>query len=396
MRIKSVDAFAIDGGVNSYHLLRITTDDGCAGWSEFGDGRPLPGVLSPLIGMMCQRIIGSDPRNWRRMVSDLFAETRFAQPGLIAQAIGALENACLDVCARQAGVPVHGLFGGALRNQIPVYWSQCGMRRVGRPDLVARLGVEPLRSLKDVEALGAEVRAQGFSALKTKIISFDERGGGVVHMPGFAPVGGGPALNLTPALTRNLTDLVAAFQSGAGPDVEIMLDVNFNFRPDGVLALARGLEPLGLRWIEADISDPVALAAVRQGTRTPIASLESVLGRRALLPFLERRAVDVAIIDVMWNGLAESLMMASLADAADVSVACHNYTGPLAALMSAHFASLLPNLTIMEYEVEGAPWRDEILTSPVVVTNGLLQLPDGPGWGAEPDMSALARFKIAA
>ena len=64
--------------------------------------------------------------------------------------------------------------------------------------------------------------------------------------------------------------------------------------------------------------------------------------------------------------------------------------------MRAQFASLLPNLTIMEYEVEGAPWRDEILTSPVVVTNGLLQLPDGPGWGAEPDMSALARFKIAA
>ena len=39
----------------------------------------------------------------------------------------------------------------------------------------------------------------------------------------------------------------------------------------------------------------------------PIASLESLMGRRAILPFLEAGAVDVCIIDPLWNGVAESV-----------------------------------------------------------------------------------------
>ena len=46
----------------------------------------------------------------------------------------------------------------------------------------------------------------------------------------------------------------------------------------------------------------------------PIASLESVMGRQALLPFLEADAVDVCIVDPLWNGVDESCKMAALCD----------------------------------------------------------------------------------
>ena len=39
----------------------------------------------------------------------------------------------------------------------------------------------------------------------------------------------------------------------------------------------------------------------------PIASLESLIWRNAYLPYLQAGAVDVAIVDTLWNGVGESV-----------------------------------------------------------------------------------------
>ena len=74
----------------------------------------------------------------------------------------------------------------------------------------------------------------------------------------------------------------------------------------------------GLDWLELDTTSPSALRRVRERAAMPIASLESVMGRRALLPFLEADAVDVAIVDPLWNGVDESCKMAALCDVFEV------------------------------------------------------------------------------
>jgi galactonate dehydratase len=63
---------------------------------------------------------------------------------------------------------------------------------------------------------------------------------------------------------------------------------------------------------------PSALRYIRDRAPMPIASLESLLGRRAILPFLQAEAVDVCIIDPLWNGLEESVKMAALCDTFEV------------------------------------------------------------------------------
>ena len=69
----------------------------------------------------------------------------------------------------------------------------------------------------------------------------------------------------------------------------------------------------------------------------PIASLESLIGRRAYLPFLEAGCVDVAIVDVLWNGVAEAVKIANLCDTFEVNCAAHNYHSHLGNAISAHF-----------------------------------------------------------
>jgi L-alanine-DL-glutamate epimerase-like enolase superfamily enzyme len=171
-----------------------------------------------------------------------------------------------------------------------------------------------------------------------------------------------------------------------GPDLDLMLDINFNFRPDGLHQVARAVEPYDLTWLELDIYDPQALARLRAASPCPIASCEALYGRNSLRPYLEAGAVDVVIIDIAWNGYLEAVKMAVLAESYEVNVATHNYGGGvLGDVMSTHFAAAIPNLRIGEFDVDDIPWKSQFLTAPLVVENGEIVVPQGPGWGMDVD-----------
>ena len=93
--------------------------------------------------------------------------------------------------------------------------------------------------------------------------------------------------------------------------------------------------------------------------------------------------MDVAIIDTPWNGVAESLKIASLADIHEVNIAPHNFYGHLATMMNAHFCAVAPNFRIMEIDLDTVPWHDDLVTVLPSMNDGYLTLPTGAGWGTE-------------
>ncbi len=99
----------------------------------------------------------------------------------------------------------------------------------------------------------------------------------------------------------------------------------------------------------------------------------------------------MAIVDVVWNGLAQALKIASLAETWEVNVAPHVVFGPICMLMSAHFCAAVPNFRIMELDVDDIPWREEFVTRPAQVDRGHLLVPTAPGWGAEVNEAAVRR-----
>jgi L-alanine-DL-glutamate epimerase-like enolase superfamily enzyme len=300
---------------------------------------------------------------------------------MVQQAIAAIENALLDVKARALQVPVYELFGGPLRSRQRVYWSHCGTYRV--PPRARALQVPELHSLDDVVALGREVVSRGFSALKTNIILFD--GIGVVHghTPGFARGESFPELNPERYALDAVRAQLAAFREGAGADVDILVDLNFNYKTEGFLKVARAMEPFDLLWVEIDMRNAPALAYIRSRTTIPVATGESLFGRREYRPFFEQGSMDSVIIDVPWNGLAESIKIAAMADAYEVNVAPHNFYSPLATLMSMHLCAVVPNVRIMEMDVDQAPWVNDLVSTPPTIKDGFVYLPEGIGWGAE-------------
>jgi L-alanine-DL-glutamate epimerase-like enolase superfamily enzyme len=383
MRIAKIEDLHCDAGWRTWSFLKVTTDDGVVGWSEYNESYGSRG-LTAVIRQLAERLIGLDARPVERLTALMHAITRQNPGGLAQQAIAAIENALVDAKARALGVPVAELLNGPVRERLRLYWSHCGSYRLNH---AATMGTAPLRSLDDVRALGREVRERGFTALKTNIFRFDQDPP-LMYQPGFASNAGWPELNVDQGLLRLIADQMAAFREGAGAEIDLLLDLNFNFKTEGYLEVAKAIAPYRLMWLEIDSYDPKALALIRQQAGTPIASCESLFGRRQFRPFLDAQAVDVAIVDIPWNGILEGMKIAALAECYEVNCAPHNFYGNLSTMMSAHFCAAIPNFRIMEIDIDDVPWKDEVV-SPPLIEDGHLVLTAAPGWGVEVDEAAI-------
>jgi galactonate dehydratase len=382
MKVKNLEILRCDAGWRNYHFVKLTTDEGVIGWSEFDEGFGSPGV-SAVIERLAARVIGQDAFDHERIYAELYCFTRPAAGGVVAEGLGAIENALLDAKAKALDVPCYVLLGGKVRDRVQVYWSHCATWRINHPTLYT----PAITSLDDVKALGAEVREKGFTALKTNIFLYD---GGTPRgwRPGFG-VPFLPELNVDKHVLRNLRTHLAAMREGAGPDVDLLLDLNFNTKTEGYLKILKAIADFDMFWVEIDSYNPEALGYIRRQSPHPISSCETLLGLREFLPYFREQAMDVAIIDAVWNGVWQAMKIANAAEAFEVNIAPHNFYGHLATMMNAHFAAAVPNLRIMEIDIDRLPWDAELFTRVPQFENGYLVVSTTPGWGTEPNEEAL-------
>jgi L-alanine-DL-glutamate epimerase-like enolase superfamily enzyme len=378
MKVARLEVLRCDAGWRNYHFLKVTTDDGIVGWSEFDEGFGSPGV-SAVIERLAGRVVGQPVFDHERIYTELYCFTRPAAGGVIGEGLGAIENALLDAKAKALGVPCYALLGGNIRDRIRVYWSHCATWRINHPTLYK----PAITSLDGVKAIGAEVHERGFTALKTNIFMYDH---GAPHAwrPGFG-VPFVPELNVDKEVLRNLRAHLEAIRDGAGPDVDLLLDLNFNAKTEGYLKILREIADFDMFWVEIDSYSSAALANIRDHSPHPISSCETLLGLREFLPYFREQSMDVAIIDAVWNGVWQSIKIAAAADAFEVNIAPHNFYGHLATMMNAHFAAATPNLRIMEIDIDRLSWDEELFTAVPQFENGCLIVPEAPGWGVEPN-----------
>jgi galactonate dehydratase len=379
MKITGTEVLQGDAGWRIFSFLKVMTDDGTVGWSEFNESFGSAG-LSDVIRALSPFIIGEDPLRSEHVAAKLHVLTRQSRGGLNQQAIAAIENALLDIRGKALGMPVYALFGGPIRERIPVYWSHCGSYRVRHPEL---LGTRKITTYDDLARfMNDEVKGGGFRCLKTNVLPFDGEKL-VTFSPSFGRSRGFPELNWDGALLEGIATQMRTIREAVGPEMGLMLDINFHFKTEGFMQVARTVAPYNLTWLEIDTHDPASLAVIRGTASCPIASGETLHQRREFKPYFEQYTMDSAIIDVVWNGLSESFKIAAMADTYEVNVAPHNFYGHLSSMISAHFCAVVPNFRIMEIDIDSVPWRDEFVTAVPAIEKGELVLPTAPGWGME-------------
>ena len=375
MKVARLETLFCDAGWRPWIFLKATTDDGLVGWAEITDSHGSPRGLAGIVEDLAPFVVGRDPRAVERIYWDLYRHTRQSPGSVIQKALAGIENALLDLKAKALGVSVCELFGGPTRDSIQSYWSHCGTTRA-RAYEVTR--TPKLASYDDVSALGREVVERGYRVFKTNIVVPGEEP--QVLMPGF---GGGGGTARAGEIAESLDRLLAAFADGTGGAASPIVDLNFNLEPEGVLRVARALERHELAWLEVDLYDAAALARVRARAPMPICSGENLYASRGFRPFLEAGAMDVASIDVIWNGFHQAKKIADLAETFEVNCAPHNYYSHLATFISAQWCAAIPNARILEVDVDDVPWREELTTAVPETRNGEIVIPAGPGWGAD-------------
>jgi L-alanine-DL-glutamate epimerase-like enolase superfamily enzyme len=377
VKITGIETFVVDAGWRPWQFVAVRTDSGLTGYGECSDGRNPYGVVATVRDFEAV-LVGHDPRPVEMRYWDMYRMSRQSRGGLAAKAIAGIELALWDLKAKALGVPVYELFGGPVRERQLVYWSHCGTSRARSYELI---GAPPLKTLDDVARLGEEVVRRGFRALKTNIVYPGDPAR--VHFGGFGGGLGTTDQNVTPEMLEHIQTLIGTFRKAVGPRVGIALDLNFNFKPEAAKRICRALESFGMMWVEVDMYDERGLREVKDAATMPICSGENLYGLREYRPYFEARAMDVVMVDVPWNGFGPSRAVAQLAESYELNIAPHNYYSHLSTLHSAHLCACVPNVRIMEIDIDDVPWKDELVDHPPVIDQGELVIPTRPGWGAD-------------
>jgi hypothetical protein len=73
-----------------------------------------------------------------------------------------------------------------------------------------------------------------------------------------------PELNIDGTVLRNLHKHLEALRDGTGPDVGLLLDLNFNAKTEGFLKILRAIADIDMLWVEIDSYSPQALGYIRR------------------------------------------------------------------------------------------------------------------------------------
>ena len=381
VKIVSVQPILCDGGFRPWTFVKILTDEGLVGYGDCTDWGSAVTVAA-CIRDLEPLLVGEDPANIEAIWWKLYSKTIRAIGGITHKAISGIDSALWDIKGKRLGAPVYDLLGGRMRDSLRLYWTHCGWGRAYYSELLQKPQV---RSLEDLARLAEEVREQGFTAIKTNILEFGSRRT-LQWRDG----------NIDPQTLRTAVQVVSTFRRYGGEDLGIALDVAFSFNMGSAIRLARALEPYNMMWLETETLDPAALKTIKDSTRTPICTGESLYMTHGYKPFLESHAVDVIMPDIAWNGISMGKKIADYAQTYDVPVAPHNCHSPLTTLITAHLCMAVRNFMILELDNDDVPWRDDVLTYPLDIRNGHLYLSDRPGWGADLNEEEIAKHPYRA
>ena len=173
-----------------------------------------------------------------------------------------------------------------------------------------------------------------------------------------------------------------------GDDVRLMIDFNQGLDLAEAMDRCRGIDDLGLAWIEEPIvyDNLDGYAKLAADLKTPVQMGENFYGPRELHKALQRNACDLVMPDFMRiGGVTGWMRAAAIAAAWGVPMSTHLYPEVAAHVMRA---------TETAHWLEWQDWADPILQRPYEVKESRLLIPDVPGVGLEWDEDVVATHEV--
>ena len=180
----------------------------------------------------------------------------------------------------------------------------------------------------------------------------------------------------------------SAIREAVGTRADLLFGTHGQFTPSGAIRLATRLEPFDPLWFEEPVppDDIAGMARVRSRTSIPIAAGERLTTKVEFAQLIAASAVDICQPDLgRCGGLLEGKKIASIAEAHDVQIAPHCYSGPIVGAANLQLAACTPNFLILEAIKDWGGFHAELLKTPLQFEDGHTIVPSAPGLGVELD-----------
>ena len=99
--------------------------------------------------------------------------------------------------------------------------------------------------------------------------------------------------------------------------------------------------------------------------------------------WLDRRALDIIQCDCNVTGITENWYISRMAHLRGLLSIPHNWHGGGTTMANAHFVAGIANGEYCELNQTRNPLKEEIFKEPLTVVNGMMELPNRPGFGME-------------
>jgi muconate cycloisomerase len=336
-------------------LVKVTTDDGVAGW---GEATPTPRwtyettetIVTTLRKHLAPAVVGLEAWDLDGVHR---AMERAINPGVTMGsplAKSAIDVALHDAVARRSGVPLCELLGRRRRTEFDLTW------------MITTLAPA------DAERLASEGLAAGYTCFECKIGMHGEAGD---------------------------LDLVRRTRAAIGPHT-LQVDANRGYRVDQALRQARRFADLDVTLFEQPLGG-LNLSGYQRlvaAATTPIGIDETLRSLPDLLEYIRHDALHVAVAKVQRNGgLWYSRQLCEITEAAGLGLSLSGLTETdLGLAAGLHLAAAFD---LNPLQLNGPQFIETtFLAQRVWKGGGRVTLPAGPGLGVEVDEAYVRKHAV--
>jgi L-alanine-DL-glutamate epimerase-like enolase superfamily enzyme len=326
--------------------VRVTTSGGVVGWGEsFGTGGA---TVTAAFDIWIRRLaVGQDPTDQNLVARIERLLVGLGRAGPVMHALSGLDIALWDIRGKLEGISVSKLLGGAKRGRVECYAS-----------LLQYSGV-----IEHVKRNTARALERGYRHIK---------------------------------LHERTAEAVAAAREVTGPDIPIMVDTNCAWTPAEAEKPVTAMAPSKPFWVEEPIWPPEdfeAIAKLRTATGVPLA-----MGENATSPSDFRKMIAAGATDfvqpsiVKIGGISKLSKIAAESEKAGVTCVPHAFFFGPGYLATLHCIAAKDRDAPLERLFADVGFTT--YANSVPVENGVVEVPDRPGLGADPEEDMIAKFRV--
>ncbi len=360
MKITAVDTYIAGNPWKNWLFAKVSTDEGIYGIGE-GTLNYFARTIETAIHELKPLILGLDPFQIevisQRLIRDVYSEG--GQVHMCA--VAAIEIACWDIIGKACNQPVYNLMGGRCHDKLRAYAN--GWYR----------GPRTPESFHDK---AKEVARRGSIALTCGPLGYNWR--------------------MMSRYEFDLSlDIIRAVRDAVGESVDLLIEGHCRFNVPTAIEFAEAMHQFRPAWFEEPVHhlNIKAMVEVARRSPVPVATGESLSSKQQFAELLQYNAVNILQPEPLnLGGLYATRKIADMVDAHYGVIAPHSAQGPVCSAACVQLNASLPNFFIHEiFDEFNEPWEKEIVTHPVEVVNGYIDVPERPGLGIDLNIEEILR-----